>query len=149
MINLKTKFYQLLFHFLTKIFLLKNKNIFNNYANRKINEILKNRTINIDTGLNITEIVFLKDDRCIKIEMFNNKMLNYSKLYRALYYTLMSSEDFNSFTDYKVVISTAINESKRFNLHNNIIFTKNISVKSFMDKCKLNLLFLNNIDYLG
>jgi hypothetical protein len=117
---------------------------------KKINEILNNRTNrNINTELKIVETVLLKEDKSMKIEMFNKNMLNYSKLYRAIYCTLMSSEDFNNFSDYKVVISTAVNESKRFNLHNNIIFTKDITLKSFMDKCKLNLLYLSNIDYLG
>jgi hypothetical protein len=75
--NLRSKFYQLLFLFLRKIMLIFNdKNIINIIANRKINEILNNRTINIDTGLEKVEtIVVQKAGKCFEKSELNQKFL--------------------------------------------------------------------------
>jgi predicted GIY-YIG superfamily endonuclease len=102
---LRSKFYQLLFLFLTKIVLIFNdKNIFNIIANRKINEIINNRTINIDTGLEIIETIVEKDGKCFEKSELNqkyfeikikndNKIVNYVNRYSPLLLPILKIED--------------------------------------------------------
>jgi hypothetical protein len=102
---LRSKFYQLLFLFLTKIILIFNeKNIFNIIANRKINEIINNRTINIDTGLEIINTIVEKDGKCFEKSKLNqkyfeikvkndNKIVNYVNRYSPLLLPILKIED--------------------------------------------------------
>src|ERR1700738_163048 len=108
---------------------------------------MKNKKLNIETGLEIIEEVINNEKRLLNIKILNKKLFNYSSLYIAIFFTLLKSNSFRFFSKDIVFISLAETDSKQFILHNNIYFDVNLNATKFLQKCKLNIIRLTNENY--
>jgi hypothetical protein len=87
--------------------------------------------------LNIIDEKHEKNERCLKITMFNEKLITNEDLYKSIYLTLLTSKIFIEFSTDKVFISSVEDSSgKIFNLHDNIYFSIDLSLIKFLEKCK-------------
>ena len=89
-----------------------------------------------------------KNERCLKIIMFNENLITKDDLYRSIYLTLLSSKIFIDFSSDKVFISSAQDSSgKIFSLHDNMYFSMDLTLTKFLEKCKHCIEDLDNYAY--
>ena len=106
------------------------------YINKEINS-LKVLTVQYDKNL-----------RCLKITMFNNHLLESEALFKAIYNTLMTNDEFKFLGFQKIIIlSCVLENNKECNLHSNILIDNDTSFEEYYSYTSKELSNYNNLLY--
>jgi hypothetical protein len=101
----------------------------------------------IDFGLDIIEMEFMKDHRCLNIRIENRSKHPYHKLLPIMYYKLQCNELFKGFASYKVILSTAQTPTTYYSMHDNFLITPSTTIIDFYHHYLENLLDLSRRAY--
>ena len=115
------------------------KNFINNILNSSINFfkfINKNLNriknyINKNYKLNIISISYNEKGRFKVFILKNNQNLDHSDVIKGIYNTLMSSNDFLNFGEYKVIITSSLIDKGEFSFHHNVLLNNDSTLDNY------------------
>jgi hypothetical protein len=100
------------------------------------------------TGLKIIEIKYDKNMRSISIIMTNENLLSGEELFKAIYNTITSNEEFKSFGYQKIIILTCtLEDYKECNLHSNVLIDNDTPFIDYYNEISNDLSGYNNLEY--
>jgi hypothetical protein len=96
----------------------------------------------------ILEIKFNRNMRCLTITMNNPKTLEGKELFEEIFKALKLNEEFNKFGNSKIIILSAILESNQeHNLHSNILIDNDTTFENYYNEISNELDKYNNLEY--
>jgi hypothetical protein len=124
---------------------IKNDKLNKLFNRLLIKYITKN---NINLGLEILEYEYNKNRDILNIKLKNSLMLPYYKLLPNIYLTLATFEEFNTFSENKIFISSGQTiYGNYFMLHNNFLINKNTTLLHFYEDFTPNYNHLSLTNY--
>lgn len=77
---------------------------------------------------------YIDNKNLLIITLYNINNLSWGYLYKGIFYTLFNDKDFNSFSNYKIIISKAISISdESFMLHSNYLVTNKTTINNLFN----------------
>lgn len=98
--------------------------------------------------LNILETNYDFNMRCLKLTMINNYYLLGEQLFKGIYQTLKSNNEFNKFGFQKIIIlSVTLANNTEYNLHSNILIDNDTTFEDYYLNVSKDLSNYNNLEY--
>lgn len=96
--------------------------------------------------LQILEVNFDRNLRCLKISIVNNHLLEDEELFRGIYNTIFNNDEFIKFGYHKIIIlSVVLVSDKEHSLHSNILINNYTSFEEYYNILKNELDRYNNL----
>ena len=95
--------------------------------------IYNNQIKLLSTGvLNVLSIHYNKDMRCLIITMSNDNLLEDEELFRSIYNTFTSIDEYKNFGNFKIaILSCVLQNDKEYNLHPNIVINNDTTFDEY------------------
>jgi len=86
--------------------------------------------------------------RCLSLTMINDNLLEGEELFKAIYNTITTNEEFIKFGYRKIIIlSCVLEDFKEFNLHSNVLIDNDTSFTDYYNSLINELSSYNNLEY--
>jgi hypothetical protein len=104
---------------------------------------------NLDSSkLKLLEIKNNNNMRCLSLTMSNENLLDGKDLFKAIYNTIMSNEEFKAFGYRKIIILTCtLEDFKEFNIHSNVLIDNDTPFVDYYNSILNDLTAYNNLEY--
>src|SRR6266403_2157862 len=99
-------------------------------------------------NMNILEVKYDKNMRCLTIVLNNSNLLEGKDLFEAIFTSITSNEIFQNFGNKKIMILSAVLETnKEHNLHSNILIENTTTFEEYYEEISYDLNNFYNLEY--